>query len=625
MRNLFLTLVAVALTALTGCSSDKEVADNDINTALKGRQEGFFKVGISLPTSVVSSTRAWTESGNLDDGLATEYAVNDVMLLIFDGTDESSAKLTEAIDLGTWNGSDPSDNPNQITTRKEYVAKISNKPTNNLYALAVVNHGNVISSASTAGSITVKGTTVAQPTISTINETLATSTGVSACDFVQKEGDNTYFFMTNAVLNKKQGGTVQPTADLQTLAPVDPKYIYESESAAQSGAPATDIYVERGVAKVTLAEGTDFLKATALKAADGSNLTVTASLDGWTLTNTNKSSKIIRVYDGTGTIGLTTKAASVTSDAYRFVGGNKVDPNVNLYRTYWATDPNYSEAWANTNFATAAEADFKTAKGDNNPQYCFENTFNVANQTYKNSTSVVLKVQLTSGGTDFYTVGADRKTLYSLGGVKDMALNYLKSQSAFSTWFTNNGTGTLAANDITVTFDKTTAGKLTVESITIPAANTKDGTDKVIDANTADATDVISTLNNQLSNVELFKGGVSYYTLRIKHFGDDLTPWNDGEFKTGYEPKEDTTDKIYPAADDTRQNANYLGRYGMVRNNWYALTISDILKVGSPTAPDFNGGDTPDHPDDGLDEAYIKARINILSWAKRNQNWQLKQ
>jgi hypothetical protein len=61
------------------------------------------------------------------------------------------------------------------------------------------------------------------------------------------------------------------------------------------------------------------------------------------------------------------------------------------------------------------------------------------------------------------------------------------------------------------------------------------------------------------------------------------------------------------------------------------LHIDGITKLGytSPTeihTPDPSDPTTPDpdHPDDDLDDNFIKARINILSWAKRPQNWNLK-
>jgi hypothetical protein len=108
---------------------------------------------------------------------------------------------------------------------------------------------------------------------------------------------------------------------------------------------------------------------------------------------------------------------------------------------------------------------------------------------------------------------------------------------------------------------------------------------------------------------------VSYYEIRVKHFGDQLTPWNAGEY--GTKPVVGDIDHIYPK--DVNQDGNYLGRYGMVRNNWYDIQLGEILKVGSSTVPIL-----PGTPDDELDELYIKARINILSWAKRTQSWNLK-
>ena len=87
----------------------------------------------------------------------------------------------------------------------------------------------------------------------------------------------------------------------------------------------------------------------------------------------------------------------------------------------------------------------------------------------------------------------------------------------------------------------------------------------------------------------------------------------------GYAPKEDQIADIYPAATDNRQDANYLGRYGMVRNNWYYIELGEIVGFGSAVVPDL-----PTHPDDELEDMYIKARINILSWAKRPQSWNLK-
>lgn len=626
MKKLSFLVLAIAGMLFAACSSEKEAGGDGPNPDFNGKSEGYFKISINLPTAPVVSMRAWQESGDgtLSDGLDAEYNVEKVLLLIFDGASESAATLKQYIDLGEWTEDKHTDNPNQITTREDYVAHLKSAPTGNLYALAVVNPNGIIAAGSADNKVTVKGVELTDPNLGAIKEKLAASANVSTNDFIKIAGDDKYFFMTNAVLSKSQGGTADPgeSPTLQTLAPVDKSFIYESEEKAEEGKAATDIYVERAVAKVTLNNTSDnYLSTTSLTASTG--LTLDATLNGWSLDNTNKSSYIIRQVPETFTWNLKTNKTTVTVDPYRFVGGNPVDPAVILYRTYWAEDPNYGAVYAAGNFSNIeAAAITNTAVGDDNPLYCFENTFTVANQTFQNTTRAIIAVKLTTGTDNFYVIGADRKTLYTETDVKNKVKDYIMSQPAFIGWFNDNGAGTLSGTTLTVTYDKATtaAGKLSIVSFTIPAANTAAGTAFTVDGETGtvgghNLSNVISTLNTQLSNVERFIGGIAYYSIRIKHFGDDLTPWNDGEYATA--PKESGINDIYP--NDARRDANYLGRYGMVRNNWYDLVIGDILKIGSSTIPELTT-----HPDDELEDLYIKARINILSWAKRVQNWTLK-
>ena len=625
----FLAMAAFGL-LFAACSSDKDVAENGGPDILKGKTEGYFKINLNLPTAPVVSTRGWQENedGTLNDGLATEYAVDKVLLLIFEGTSPEGATLKQLIDLGEWTKGTHTDDPNQITTREDYVAQLKTAPTNNLYALAVVNPNGIIAASDADNKVVVKSETLTAPTLAGINAKLAASESTTANDFIKINGSDKYFFMTNAVLSNAIGGTTKPAATLalQTLAPVDAAFIYDTEAKAEAGNAAADIYVERGVAKVTLnISDANYLKTTALTAKTG--LTLSASLNGWGLDNTNKSSYIVRKVPAPFSWDLTSYGAA-SVDKYRFVGGNPVDPSVALYRTYWAEDPNYDVAYSAANFSSAAGYT-STATGDDNPLYCFENTFTVPYQTFQNTTRAILAVKLTSGTDDFYVIGADRKTLYTEVNVKDKVVSYIMSQPAFIDWFNDadaakGGKGTLTGSAITVNFDKAAseAGKLQVTSVVIPAANTDAGSDITITASSTnveghDLSGEIATLNTQLSNVERFKGGIAYYAIRIKHFGDDLTPWNLGEYTTGNEPKESGINDIYPTTPG--QDANYLGRYGMVRNNWYDLKIGEILKIGDSTVPELTT-----HPDDELEDLYIKTRINILSWAKRVQNWNLK-
>ena len=115
---------------------------------------------------------------------------------------------------------------------------------------------------------------------------------------------------------------------------------------------------------------------------------------------------------------------------------------------------------------------------------------------------------------------------------------------------------------------------------------------------------LVDKLNNKLGldktngvGIKTYKNGESYYIARIKHFGDDLTPWNAG-------------DGTYDG-----NNLNWLGRYGVLRNNWYDLTINKISGPGYPDVPKVN----PDVPDDE-DTKYINVEVKILDWAKRSQS-----
>jgi len=643
MKKLSLMALAAAGMLAVGCASNDDVAEGSTDM-LNGKSEGFFKINLNLPTTPVVSTRAWGETNDfLQDGLAKEYGVNSLILLLFDGTSEADATLKQVVNLTSPTMSNVTpNNPNQVTTKTEYVAKLNAAPTANLYALAVVNGKNNIEVGTDDTKILLRGNETSGIKLAALQAALAASTDVKTNDFIYTEGGVNYYFMTNAVLSNEKGGTVAPATaagNFHILAPVNKNFIYETEAKATAGTAATDIYVERGMAKVTIKSAT--LGTTALKAPTG--VTLTAAIDGWCLDITNKSSYVVRQVP-TGTFwNLCSFSSSAATDKYRFVGGNPVDVEYNTavagYRTYWALDPNYdgnltfdTNNQNSTNFSYATYAtDKQTAIGDENPLYCFENTFDVAHQDARYTTRAIVGVKLTADGSAFYVIGNDRKTMYLESDVINQVLTSLKSISVFSDWYATAGGGaTLAASDITVTWDKDDdqAGKLTVESVKIAgtkiAAGEKAGTDFTINASTAtvdgkDFSNVIATLNTQIVNVERFVGGVAYYPIRIKHFGDDLTPWNvDGaasEYLTA--PKESGINDIYP--NDERRDANYLGRYGMVRNNWYELVLGDILKVGFSEPPSI-----PSHPDDDLEDLYIKARINILSWAKRPQNWNLK-
>jgi hypothetical protein len=116
--------------------------------------------------------------------------------------------------------------------------------------------------------------------------------------------------------------------------------------------------------------------------------------------------------------------------------------------------------------------------------------------------------------------------------------------------------------------------------------------------NGAPTHDEIIKVNAQLNGqIKTYLDGVCYYIGRIKHFGNDETPWSQGNDTYG----------------TPGNNLNWLGRYGVLRNNWYDLKVNSISGPGEPVIPD-----TPDTPDDD-NYNYINLSVKVLKWAKRGQ------
>ena len=123
--------------------------------------------------------------------------------------------------------------------------------------------------------------------------------------------------------------------------------------------------------------------------------------------------------------------------------------------------------------------------------------------------------------------------------------------------------------------------------------------------------------------VTLYKDGLTYYNIRIQHFGEFETPW-DAQTDVGVikiQPGE-TVAQIYGYTTDptaqAKANNRFLGRYGVVRDNWYQLSISAIKKLGSATPTPVNGDTTPD--DEIEQDYYISCHVHILPWVLRTQN-----
>lgn len=592
--NKFL-LSAIAAASLTACSDSPDIVDNN-----KGHWNadgtGYVSLSISMPDNVGSKGSRATgdadgsHNDKFNDGDLNEYAVYDAMLVIFTSdteTTENNYKLAAAYNLPlTFKTNSP--DHDQISSISTATAQIKSFGATYAKALVILNKPTNITLDETSHMITLNN--------GTTDETLR---DITFSDFQKRTtavatnlntGTSTGFTMTNAPLTTYHSATVgiTPTSGGKTTTLADITIGNIKRTAAEAEAnPAATIYVERSVAKVTL---TNTVAGTLTNDA-----TVHYQIEGFALDNTNTKSYIVRNADKTSTewYNLKSKSSKVNlADQYRFVGSTEVANG--LYRTYWAEDPNYSSE-ANTGISTTPTEFKQTDKA----LYCMENTFDVANQKAVNTTRALLKVCFWKNATSkpgtvptLYMYNNDVKTLNNQADFLTAAKTEVNNIPAVLAYHTG-------VESITLT---TTENYVEVASV------------KYNDGTTETTGEIFNMIKNHFGEIAVYKNGIAYYPVLIKHFGDDLTPWNDKnnpEWTT--QPSAGGIDQIYPNGDSNR-DANYLGRYGVVRNNWYELNIKSVKRPGKP------GINTPDNtPDDELD-SYISVSINILSWAKRKQD-----
>lgn len=554
---------------LGSCSSSDDLSGSGTSENKNGN--GYVAFTINLPSQ--PSSRA-SFNDDYKDGSASEYAVKDATLLLFSGTDEGSANFVAAYKLSTSPWTAPAGDGNNITTTSKKVVQKVTQSSANLKALVILNNNNVFTVDEATNALKFNGTDFT----GTYGEFLKKADATQGKTLTANG-----FYMANAPLCSEAGGTSAPSASakITTLADLEGK-IYNTESEAQAG-EAAQIYVERAVAKVTMAN-----PSSVNKADNGTVGKVDFKVTGWAIDNFNKTSYLVRNTEDLSTwLGYASKG--VTTNGYRFVGSSPVATG--LYRTYFAKDMNFDSDATDFGRATSYQATF----GDDAPQYCFENTFDVLHQIEDQTTLVTIKAQLNNGD-DFYIVGGDQTKLYTKTELEKLVKG--KFISVEESWIKANqkAGSTVGENDLTVVFDKADAGEVAIASISVDASKLNDGVTL--------PTSYIQDVSDAVGSLVHYKNGESYYTVRVKHFGDDLTPWKSGELgvKVG---------DVYPTTD---QAENWLGRYGVLRNNWYELSVTDVRGLGSATVPKLTKT-----TDDELD-SYIAVQINVLSWAKRTQS-----
>ena len=594
VKNLF--GMAVMATALVGCSSNDEVNNPNAEQPTNGVSYASFK--INLPTT--SGTRAAGDP-EFNGGEASEYAVDNATVLVFkkaakedDYTFVTSAKIGN---MAPWNKDNTAENG--VTTEARVTAELSNLnqtdiTANNYYALILLN--NDIDASTSKVDMPAENETYKKWNITDFASKVHAENYASS-----KKG----IFMANAPQYNASG---EPT----TLVKIEG--IYNTKEAANSH-EGTTVHVERGLSKVTVKAGKKDI-------TDGVYSGASVAINDWTLDVLNKKTYAVHV-----TTGLNSGATNF-ADIWTTPRFYDTSAGTTFKRVYWGMDPNYSNLNGKTelsdytdefsimggdakfteapfvspvNVATTGKVDAKFVKSDES-MYCLENTFNINNMTQGQTTRVVFKAKYTPKDYATETIGTTAKKNNDLLDPEKAGTFFMLGKNP-QTWtpialtkqITTYTVEAYNAANPTATID---ASKVFVDLTKIAIDNTgKVDFSKIgIKVNSAalDAT-VSSTVSAKLGEIIAYTCGTSYYIARIKHF-NELTPWNAGE----------------PTYGD--KNLEYLGRYGVLRNNWYSLTVDKVSNPGSPTVPTI----TPNAPDDE-NNYYISVSVKILDWAKRSQ------
>ena len=561
VKNLF--GMAVMATALVSCSSSDDLATDGKGNENK-TEAAYASFKINLPTT--TGTRGAGDPAGTPDfvqGEAKEYEVKNGTILIFDA---STDKFVTSAELGTMNPW-TTVNSGGVTTAAIATVKLTDVSTVGSYkALVLLNN---YSEDDTKRKVILPTTTEKYADWS------KDALKVNVANYEKTD----YIFMANAPMYN--GTSTEPT----TL--VDVKNICASPEEAQAKA-ATTVHVERGLAKVTMKTFTPGGYAISGGTYDGGKV----EIENWKLDVTNT-----KTYPVHQIGGLSADYAGIWSKE-RFYDTNS---SSTFKRVYWGVDPNYSNAnfqvLANckTEFNMIGNSEVDGVAGT--PQYCLENTFNLANMKQGQTTRVVFKAKFTpkdfTAPETFYKIG-NNTAIWSKAKleqqIKTVALTVMgitdaAEQDMYGVDLSKGtnisgvaGQHLIAAENIT--FDPGTSTTTTkVTPYFVNKINEKLG---------------LKTDASGTTGISTYLNGEAYYIARIKHF-NELTTWTAG---TAY------TD-----------NATFLGRYGVLRNNWYSLSVSTVSGLGYPEVPEVK----PTVPDDENDQ-YINVEVKILDWAKRTQD-----
>ena len=600
----------------TACYNDydasEKVAQVDILSRFNAKGEAYLT--LQIPLGGQAMTRTEFDDGDDDEWMDDDGKLKDVYILFFAGTSESDATFASAYKVETPSLSLSAFE--QVTATATITINDANLNTGDkLFPFVVVNNNESAITTTTFPATSVAFANGGSPVVLTSSSTFADLANVTIADIKDASG---YFLMTNATL----ADVNTTSANIFRLPEMSPTFFFPTEAESQ-GNPAAHISVERLAAKTTVTNSitSHYILGNprATFASDGSDM-------AFAIDNYNTRSYAYR---------------HLSAVSYqRFVETASIDGHSPLaYRTYWGEDINYNNLTTNlTNYTNVSP----TWKAMGTSEYCAENTFDVEHMQDNYTTSVLVRLQLNSG-LDFYTTsvtgqdivfqlprneiseeGTSASSSFSRrrsGKVTYDGTDYatiddylrtwlMENSSAFRTWVNTYAAGDPRHVNIAVS-TPAGGGTATVTAVTQTARSS--GTTGATAFNTLETTGLAAYINNNVT-LKFYDDGYCYYRVPIRHFTNTETPWQSTPAMTN-----NTTAQAYSAAAATAAggsgaDATFLGRYGMVRNNWYTINITSVTHVGYPTIPALTS-----NADDTI-EQLLNATLSISGWEDKSQN-----
>lgn len=570
-RNLlFMSLLASLF--LAGCSQEDIAPDEEAN----GNGEATTSyMAVNLVSSDVLGTRA---TGNgYEDGNDIENGVKHVRFYFFNGVGAPvNVKTTAsgAVNYYDWDENiTGSGNPSDVERILTAIIVIDTKKGDGLPVriAAVLNPTQEILDEGSMGLTTLKEKSA----------DFATADLTAANNFV----------MFNSVY--VQNGKAYSTTDIK-----DGNICKSKDEAI---ANSVKIYVERSVAKVSVALGTNVASA----ATSDGKIALKDKLTGGEDLKVGGKQVYLKLY-GWELAAETNKGKLVKKINPGWQGTWWYDNNVTGHRTFWAINEMSATNVYDKSYTDISTSSTTTAFGEPNYLYTNENAqtnddVDKINGQAQEKTKVIVAGRLVDESGNNFTIVrhmgrhfADNPDNFT--NLKNSILTVLENKEYFYSYKDGDNYSQITAADLDVvvptTIDKENSKNCYVYTQLSTTGGTKEWYKSTV-KNPADATGYekidASKINDTLKGLKdkdkpedgyiidrplVWKEGMTYYYYEIKHL----------------------------------QGSNEIG---VVRNHIYKTTIANIAGLGTPV---YNPGDViyPEKPEENAH--YIAAQINILSW-----------